>query len=394
MKLFLAVTCYDAKVHAKCSESILKNCLNLIQHGNSVIVHYHNELYIDRARNFCADLFLGTDCSDMVFIDSDMYFDDDAILKLFKHDKDVVAGVYRLKKESYEFPVVLDFSHENNCKEEATGLVYAKSVPTGLLRISRKALEKLVKHYDMKSDDSGLYQFFKTGLAFTDSNAWYGEDNYFCRLWRDSGGEIFIQPDINITHLGNKEFKGNYHEYLLDRRVGQWLDDIDKPKSGLPGWSSDEELRFLRRFAFDSDSVAEVGSWKGRSTRELLKACKGKVYAVDHWKGSKDFVTEVGVFAEDVYAEFMQNVGIFDNLVVLKGNSVDIAKSFNGNKVDMVYIDAGHTYEEVKADIEAWLPKCKKYLCGHDYCMSEVKKAVDEKFKNVEIIDSIWFVRL
>jgi hypothetical protein len=394
VKIFIAVTCYDGKVFGKCADSILKNCVSLMKAGHIVTVHYHNELYIDRARNFCVNLFLESDCSDMVFVDSDLQFDTDAILKLIEYDRDLVAGAYRLKQQLIQYPIVLDFSHENNCKEESTGLVYAKALTTGLMRIQRKVFEELIKHYGMKCDDSGLYQFFRTGTVFPDTNSWYGEDSYFCRIWRDMGREMFICPDINITHIGGIEYKGNYHEYLLGLRLDRWADNLDKQKEGIDGWCSDEELRFLRKMAFESDSIVEIGSWKGRSTKELLKACNGNVYAVDNWLGSKEWATEVGVFIQDVYNEFMKNVGHFPNLVVLKGDSLEMVKTFNGDKVDMVYIDAGHTYEECKADIEAWLPKCNKFICGHDYVYPDVKKAVDEKFKDIELIDSIWFVRL
>jgi hypothetical protein len=45
---------------------------------------------------------------------------------------------------------------------------------------------------------------------------------------------------------------------------------------------------------------------------------------------------------------------------------------------DMVFIDAGHEYEEVRADILAWKPKARKLLCGHDYPFPQVKRAVHE----------------
>jgi hypothetical protein len=92
----------------------------------------------------------------------------------------------------------------------------------------------------------------------------------------------------------------------------------------------------------------------------------------------------------------MKNVGHYPNLKVIKGDSIETAKSFNGKKVDMVFIDGEHTYEGVKADIEAWLPKTKKIICGHDYSdkWPGVKRAVDEHFENIKVADSIWMVEL
>lgn len=393
MNLFLAITLYDGKIYGRCSESLLKNCLTLMKNGHTVTQYYNNDLYIDRSRNLCINIFLDSNCSDLIFIDSDLQFDDDAILKLIKYDKDIVAGAYRYKKTDIEFPIILDFSRDNNCKEEETGLVFAKSVPTGLMRIKRKVFKEMIDHYKILPDERGIYPFFSTGMVFKGDNNWYGEDSAFCKKWREMGGQLFIEPNINFTHIGVEHFKGNYHEYLLGRRVDVWAENLDKQED-IDGWMSKTELRLLGDFASQSKDVVEIGSWKGRSTKALLNSCKGKVYAIDNWQGSVNQLTAIGAFLKDVYKEFMDNVGSYPNLVVLRGDSVDIANRFNGDKVDMIFIDAGHSYEECKSDIEAWLPKCNKFICGHDYQFAGVKKAVNEKFSNINVTDTIWWVNL
>lgn len=56
----------------------------------------------------------------------------------------------------------------------------------------------------------------------------------------------------------------------------------------------------------------------------------------------------------------------YDNFNVMQMSSVDAASVF-GEQVDFVFIDADHSYEHIKADITAWLPHTKSFLCGHDY---------------------------
>ena len=125
------------------------------------------------------------------------------------------------------------------------------------------------------------------------------------------------------------------------------------------------------------DSIVEIGSWKGRSTHALLSGCKGTVWAVDHFEGSAG---EEGMHHEakevDLYEKFMANVGMFPNLKALKMSSAEAVKQFEDKSVDMVFIDGGHEYAEVKADIEMWLPKAKKMICGHDYNWVAVQEAV------------------
>lgn len=64
---------------------------------------------------------------------------------------------------------------------------------------------------------------------------------------------------------------------------------------------------------------------------------------------------------------------------------------------DMVFIDANHSYEYVKKDIEIYMPKIKKggILCGHDYKAYEgVTKAVNEIAKNLQVnyaSDYFWY---
>lgn len=388
----MAITQYEDKIYGKCSESILKNCLSLMKENHTVMPYYNSDLYIDRSRNFCVNLFLDSNCSDIVFVDADLKFDDDAILKLIKYDKDIVCGAYRYKKIEVEYTAILDFSRNNNCKEESTGLVYAIKAPTGLMRINKNVFKKMITHYGMKADERGIYPFFETGIRFKNDNNWYGEDTFFCKKWTEMNGEIFVEPSITFTHLGTQEFEGNFHEFLMGRRV-ELLDKVD---TGINGWMTDTELTLLKNFASKFNSIVEVGCWKGRSTKVLLESCKGIVYAIDHFNGTDNDISALAKYELKIYDEFINNVGGYPNLKIMKGYSIDIAKHFNGNKVDMVFIDAGHTYEECKADIEAWLPKCKKIFAGHDYCAKfpGVMKAVNEKFNKINTLDTIWWIEL
>lgn len=143
--------------------------------------------------------------------------------------------------------------------------------------------------------------------------------------------------------------------------------------------------------------VAEIGCWKGRSTSALLAGCQGPVYAVDHWRGSEN--EREGPHREavesDVFAEFMANVGHYPNLNVRRGDSIGFSERLP--LMDMVFIDAGHTYEEVQADLKAWSGKALKLLAGHDYTDANhpgVRRAVDERFGDrvKRGPDSIWYV--
>lgn len=86
---------------------------------------------------------------------------------------------------------------------------------------------------------------------------------------------------------------------------------------------------------------------------------------------------------------------------IYRATSIEAATSVPNHSMDMVFIDADHSYKAVKQDIATWLPKVKSggYLGGHDYAHPHynfgVKQAVDEIFSMVELDgDYTWFVRI
>ncbi len=178
-------------------------------------------------------------------------------------------------------------------------------------------------------------------------------------------------------------------------------DYVDK---GIEGWCTLKDLRWLHKAAETADVFVEVGSWAGRSSDAVLsgnlKNPNGKVYCVDTWKGSKEVYDMTNPMAKerDMLEVFKKNVGHYSNLNIIVKPSVEAAKDFEDGSIDICWIDAGHTYEEVLNDIDAWLPKVKKggILAGHDYIKDVwmgVVQAVDERFgKPDEVVDWIWVV--
>lgn len=103
------------------------------------------------------------------------------------------------------------------------------------------------------------------------------------------------------------------------------------------------------------------------------------------------------------YEEVKKATAVFGKrAVIIREYSVEAAKSFANSSLDYVFIDAEHTYEGVKEDVTAWLPKVKKggWIGGHDYDNGRfvgVKRAVDELFQRDRIelnVDHTWFVEV
>jgi hypothetical protein len=147
----------------------------------------------------------------------------------------------------------------------------------------------------------------------------------------------------------------------------------------IEGLINEDEIRKLQEWAGQYESIVEVGSWKGRSTAALCSTCNGKVYAVDNFKGSEShWDMTYNADSKAVEAAFRENTKDLKNLEFLKMDSVEAAKKFEPKSIDMVFIDAGHEEENFKADMKAWLPIAKKFICGHDLYFGGVKKVLDE----------------
>jgi predicted O-methyltransferase YrrM len=146
--------------------------------------------------------------------------------------------------------------------------------------------------------------------------------------------------------------------------------------------------------AKDGDLFIELGTFLGRSAAFMAEQIK--------LSGKKiDFIT-IDLFepsggdpvppdAMDKACANLKECGVLDIVTVVKGRTVDLAalikEKFNDRKIDFIFIDAGHTYNDVKKDIETFLPLVKEggTMAGHDYNLAGVKQAVDEKFSAFQL---------
>jgi len=156
------------------------------------------------------------------------------------------------------------------------------------------------------------------------------------------------------------------------------------------GWFGEPDGEQLQILAKDKVCV-EVGSYEGRSTVALLEVAQ-HVNAVDYFRSHKN-----GQCQEDKFTtmdKFKENTEGADNLTVWIGSSLHACRNFEDDSIDLVFIDALHTYEAVLCDIVAWYNKLKMggTFCFHDYMSHPpVKKAVDTIFPKVDVIsDFAW----
>ena len=123
--------------------------------------------------------------------------------------------------------------------------------------------------------------------------------------------------------------------------------------------------------------IVEIGSWEGRSTCALANAVYPRiVHAVDHWKGSPGEPSEQLAQGRDVYKRWQANVK-----QLTKGNVIAHRMGWRDYPIPptaFVFIDAEHSYQEVRDCVAAFLPHLVSggIICGDDSHHEPVRRAL------------------
>lgn len=188
----------------------------------------------------------------------------------------------------------------------------------------------------------------------------------------------------------------NGHVVKVNGRPVYLAEGIQTPPSHLEALRELVRAEHVRR---DNGALTavEVGSWHGDSAKAMV-AGGAQVTCVDHWQGTPGDPSSDDAKLHDPWKEFLKNTTQERNdrwIKVRKASSLDAARDFADGSLDIIHIDAEHTYEALKADIAAWWPKLHPHgvMVGHDYKVHQfpgVTEAVEECFEG-HAIDKLGF---
>jgi hypothetical protein len=244
-------------VHSECSIHYTQALLAFQQKCmlNGILVSFTllKSSLVTQGRNLCVNTFMEESIkhpySHMLFIDSDIEFSFDTIMKLVAADKDIVAAPYPLKDLDWE-KIAKRIKHKNitdgntmskqgftwplklEGKNEVTvigGVAEVTHAPTGCMLIKKQVFEKMIKELpELKINQPTvingkmvekkfMYNFFDC-YHEPETKKYYGEDFGFCKRWAEIGGKCHILVDEYITHIGEYRF------------TGRLMDDLDFKK--------------------------------------------------------------------------------------------------------------------------------------------------------------------
>ena len=144
--------------------------------------------------------------------------------------------------------------------------------------------------------------------------------------------------------------------------------------------------------------VAEIGIDEGDMACDVIKATNLDLYVLVDPEPKAKFYN----FLKSSY-----NI-LNPRILFMRMFSNESVKLIPDESLDLVFIDANHSYESVKEDIKIWKSKIRKggILSGHDYehgVFKDVQKAVDDSLKNfnLEIDDAgensevkVWWLKI
>jgi len=181
----------------------------------------------------------------MLFVDSDIYFKAESIIKMLDLDKELISIPYPLKTMMWDklydkwnkgevknpgdihrwlntYPIKVENS--KNIKLD-NGVMEVTHSPTGCMLIKRSVFDKMIEKYPDKNivqktiingeyiDRPNLWNFFDC-IHDQETKTYMGEDFSFCKLWKDVGGKCYVYIKDPIIHVGEHQYEGCFLDEL------------------------------------------------------------------------------------------------------------------------------------------------------------------------------------
>ena len=247
--IFIATPCYGGQLGEPYFRSMMRFVILCgkynIQYTVSTLA---NESLITRGRNTLVSFFMENEAAThLFFIDADIEFNPEDILRMVAYDKPITVGAYPKKAinwtsilgaarnpdmnedaetiEGHSSNYVVNFDFLKDADGNPTpqvqvsdNLVKLKDGGTGFMCIRKDVIQQMFdKHSDLKyvndinvdnKFEPFMYSLFDC-IIDPESRRYLSEDYTFCRRWQDMGGDVFLDPRTALNHVGHYTFRGN-----------------------------------------------------------------------------------------------------------------------------------------------------------------------------------------
>ena len=217
--------CYDS-VKINTMLSIFQTIQLLGKGGIEVGINTMKSPLIHQSRNYLSSVFLTTDYTHLLFIDSDVEFSPEAVLRMIMAKKDIICTPYRAKNPDLnDHTYTVKFPDPKAIPMLPGGLVEIDAGPTGLMLIKRTVFEKIIKNRpDLKiknrvnpgiKEDAKSHSFYHLFFDFAFKDGYtMGEDLSFCQLARSQGFKLYANTKSITGHRGEYAWIGKFGDSL------------------------------------------------------------------------------------------------------------------------------------------------------------------------------------
>ena len=221
-----------------CTSEYTQSLLNLSESANKsdvklTTIFLGNESLIQRGRNTVAHHFMNLpDATHLLFIDADIKFRTEDIVRMIQADKSLIIGPVGLK--GYNWDEIRQAAINGEDDIGRTGGVFNINKLSGIdmvdentpfeiehggnafMMIRRDVFETLKPHTPIYTnggrslpDDVEIYDYFRVEIN-KDTNHLLSEDYFLCHSYRQLGGKVWCAPWVETGHFGSHLFNGKY----------------------------------------------------------------------------------------------------------------------------------------------------------------------------------------
>lgn len=230
--LVLGLPAYDGKFPDEFQTAIIETLTLCRKHGVKVTVASRiGSALIDKTRDEIVHAYLHTtDGTDLLFIDNDIVWNADDVLRLlmWATTHDFVCGPYCVKQDDPSFYYDLLPDKAGKIIQDSEGLIELKSAPGGFNMISRKALENMVlgnpelnyvaHRGEFKGETVCALSMMYLHENSDGTRSRIGEDIAFSNRYRQTGGRMWLDPAIELGHIGKKVYRASYIDWIYGQQ--------------------------------------------------------------------------------------------------------------------------------------------------------------------------------
>jgi|SRR5579871_2305782 hypothetical protein len=246
VNLVIATPCFGGQISALYAASLLKlqKRVRCYSDFNLKFLFKDGDALITRARASLVAQFLDDPCAThLLFIDADVGFEPEQVLRLIECGADMCAAVYPIKRIDWArvksaiaadrdpAAAALNYVFEVDDPDAVTtraGFIKVRYAGTGFLMVRREALQRMCAHYaglrfkrdhslDAAQASDNRFALFECMIA--EDGTYLSEDFAFCKRWLDIGGEIWADLNSKLQHVGPMTFCGDLSSQFVSPSV-------------------------------------------------------------------------------------------------------------------------------------------------------------------------------